>query len=96
MDARSRTRSVASIRGMYFMQFNFVASTNERAIQIRRPKGFEGVGRQAQIRRLKVVGRGGWSPADADQQMLTDGAMQHGRLFPRTQGTPQGGVFLPC
>ena len=29
------------------------------------------------------------------QQMLTAGAMQNGRLFPTTQGTPQGGVVSP-
>jgi RNA-directed DNA polymerase len=29
------------------------------------------------------------------EQMLTAGAMQHGRRFPTTQGTPQGGVVSP-
>src|SRR5262245_61177153 len=29
------------------------------------------------------------------ERMLTAGAMQHGRLFPTTQGTPQGGVVSP-
>jgi group II intron reverse transcriptase/maturase len=29
------------------------------------------------------------------EQMLTAGAMQNGRLFPTTQGTPQGGVVSP-
>jgi group II intron reverse transcriptase/maturase len=29
------------------------------------------------------------------EQMLTAGAMQHGRLFPTTQGTPRGGVVSP-
>jgi len=29
------------------------------------------------------------------ERMLTAGAMQNGRLFPTTQGTPQGGVVTP-
>src|SRR5262249_55241223 len=29
------------------------------------------------------------------ERMLTAGAMQHGRLFPTTPGTPQGGVVSP-
>ena len=29
------------------------------------------------------------------ERMLTAGAMQNGRLFPTTQGTPQGGVVSP-
>lgn len=29
------------------------------------------------------------------ERMLTAGAIQHGRLFPTTQGTPQGGVVSP-